>query len=100
MHFRGSARTARRILRGPTRKMPDDSSTLHMLGQGGLTLIQIEFAQRLAIGSILGLAQRLGKLFLEKVILVLYRVHRLAENRFLALILLAHGLGRRFKVLK
>src|SRR6201998_4889757 len=62
--------------------------------------IQVEFAQWLSSRSVLGLAQRLGKLLVEEIFLVLLRVNRLTEDRLLALILLAHGLGRGFKVFK
>jgi hypothetical protein len=41
--------------------------------------VQVEVAQRLAVGGVLGLAQGLGKLLLEEVFLVLFRLDRLAE---------------------
>src|SRR5207253_11301056 len=64
----------------------------------GCASVEIELAQRLHIGCILGLAQRLGKLLFQQIGLVLLRVHALPEDRLLAFVLLAHGLGRRLQV--
>lgn len=43
-------------------------------------LIEIEVAQRLALGRVFGFAQRLGELLLKQIFLVAFRIHRLAED--------------------
>src|SRR5271154_147376 len=63
-----------------------------------LVLVEIELTQRLSFWRVLSLFQRLGKLFLEKIALVLFRFHRLPEDGFLALVLLVHSLCRRGQI--
>src|SRR4051794_1657940 len=60
--------------------------------------IEVELAQRLDIGRILGFAQRLGELLLQQIGFVLLRIDALPEDRLLAFVLFAHGLGCSFQV--
>jgi len=66
--------------------------------EGQATSVQIEFTQRLAFGGILGFAQCFGEALLHEIFPVLFRIHRLAEDRLLALFLLAHRLRSRRQV--
>ncbi len=62
-------------------------------------LVEIEFTQRASlVRSLLRLAQRFLESLVEQLMLILFRFDRLPENFFVALILLAHGLGSGFKI--
>lgn len=66
-----------------------------------MVLIQIKIAQGLArIWSFFGFAQRLGKFLFQEIVFVLFRVDGLAEEAFLAFVLLAHSARGCFKILK
>src|SRR5271157_2056347 len=76
-------------------RWPRRSGRLMLGGSMRGRSVEIEVANRLArVGSLFRLLQRLLEFLLQQVGSVLLSFYRLLENRFAAVVLFAHGLGR------